>query len=388
MLLNKRLSGKELFLILFFIALSFFYAYFFVIYPYKAQRLYFKINQIYVKNHINCSSDAPQWMREFVDLNIEKNKTLGNQLVYISPIRGAFLCTSPSGIGNKISKNTFFRYASNTKPITNAYILMLINEGKIKKSTTLAEVFPELKSGKLTDTRILNITIGNLLQHSSGFDRMISKDIMFEEDKKPWCPYDISKLKELKLDFTPGEYSAYDNRNSCLLGAVIEKIEKKKYREVINKNFDLDQLNIEFIDGPYLSNEAKYDFTYNEFRFDTYYKHLDFNALSSSAGMVGSAESLAKLLQKILNNEKYLGFINLSRKDYSCEKDGIECFNDTMKFKVEGDKAVQYKYGNLPSATSFSLIDKHGAIVVWMGAGERLDYTFKFEDYFINQKQL
>lgn len=385
-MLKKELSGKEIILVIFFIILSFFYVYYFIIYPYKSQRIYFEFRKIYVKKNITCSDNSPKWMRKFIELNIEKNKILANQLVYISKQGEIAHCESPSGFWgeNKITKNTFFRYASNTKPITSAYILKLINDDKIKLTTTLSDIFPELIEGQVVDKRILNINIKNLLQHSSGFDRMLSKDIMFEDDIKPWCPYNVEKLKVEKLDFKPGEYSAYDNRNSCLLGLIIEKLENKKYREVVGRQFQFRDRKINFINGPYLKNEAKYDFTFNEFRFEDYYKHLDFYALSSSAGLVGSAESLALLLYKLSSDQKYLNFINFDKKNMLCDKNGSDCLNYTMYVKENSRRSVQYKYGNLPSSSSFSLIDKSGDIVVWMGGGERLDYYFKFEDYFLN----
>lgn len=376
------MSYKEIVVVFFFIILSFFYIYICVIYPYKWQRTFFKIEQIYSKYHIVCNDGAPSWMNEFLEKNIKDNKILGNQLIYIDKKKIVYHCESPTGILNvdKMSVKTLFRYGSNTKPITAAYILKLIEEKKIRLDTSLSEIFPELNNGKIRDPRILKVKIINLLQHSSGFDRMLSKDVMFEEDSTPWCPYSIDKLKNQVLDFYPGQYSAYDNRNSCLLGMVIERISGKKYREAISQEFNLKMRNINFSNGPYVKNEVKYNFLYNEYRFEDYYKKFDFYALSSSAGLIGNAYSLAILLDDIVRDDKYNKFLALTEKDVLCgKKNSEECFNYSMNVLRKYNNSFQFKYGNLPSSSSFSLINKNKEIVVWMGNAERLDYRFKFE---------
>lgn len=383
-LLRKRLSYKEIAVACFFIILSYIYIYMCVLYPYKWQRTYFKLEQIYAENNVICNDGAPLWMYEFLEKNIKDNKILANQLIYITKQKVIYHCESPAGIEdiNHVNIKTLFRYGSNTKPITAAYILKLVKEHKVNLDTNLSEIFPELNNEKIKDPRILKITIKNLLQHSSGFDRMLSKDAMFEEDRKPWCPYHIDKLKETKLDFNPGSYNAYDNRNSCLLGVVIERIEGKRYREVINHEFNLKNRSISFLDGPYIKNEVKYNFLYNEYRFEDYFKKFDFYALSSSAGLIGNAKSLALLLNNIIEDEKYSKFISFNKEDISCnyEKER-ECFNYSMNVIERNNNFIQFKYGTLPSASSFSLINKNKEIVVWMGNAERLDLGFKFENF-------
>ncbi len=61
------------------------------------------------------------------------------------------------------------------------------------------------------------------------------------------------------------------------------------------------------------------------------------------------------------------------------KKNSEECFNYSMNVLRKYNNSFQFKYGNLPSSSSFSLINKNKEIVVWMGNAERLDYRFKFE---------
>lgn len=204
-------------------------------------RLIYPIQAQFAIWNTQCSQDAPIWMKESIKYIIKHQKTLSNQLAYINQDNQSFTCQSGwvghTLVSASLAENTRFRYASMTKLITNDAMLQLVNQGKVKLDDKIIDYFEELKGQEFKDERIKKITIADLLQHRSGFDRMKSEDVMFATNQKPWCPTQLNKLLKIKLDFAPNTRYAYDNRNACLLGVVIERVTKQKYRNYIAQQY-------------------------------------------------------------------------------------------------------------------------------------------------------
>ncbi|WP_339352591.1 serine hydrolase domain-containing protein, partial [Acinetobacter beijerinckii] len=238
--------------------------------------------------NIQCSRNAPQWMSQTLEYIIKNQRNLSNQLSYIDQKGAQYNCQSgwekTTLFSQPVSENTRFRYASMTKIITNDSILDLINRGEIRLDDHLVDFFPYLKQRRFKDDRVKNITIGDLLQQRSGFDRMRSEDVVFAVHKTPWCPTNIEKLLDIKLDFEPNQHYAYDNRNTCLLGAVLEQVSGENYRQYIQQHYQLKKYNIKFVDGVYFPDEVRYDFRNNDFWMEKNNNSFNFQAISSSAG--------------------------------------------------------------------------------------------------------
>jgi CubicO group peptidase (beta-lactamase class C family) len=129
-----------------------------------------------------------------------------------------------------ITGETNFRLASVTKQFTAMSILMLIEKGKLKFETTLKYIFPEFPSfGK-------NITIKNLLQHTSGlidYEDLIPDSATVQVKDK-----DVLALL-MKTDstyFKPGSKHQYSNTGYAILAMIIEKIYGKPYRDFLREN--------------------------------------------------------------------------------------------------------------------------------------------------------
>jgi CubicO group peptidase (beta-lactamase class C family) len=101
------------------------------------------------------------------------------------------------------------------------------------------------RPGKITDPRVHDITVRHLLQHSGGFDRKRSGDVMFmpgavEAAKRqggplpPDCPTIMRDTLEHKLDFPPGTRIAYSNIGYCMLGRVLEVRTGKLYEASVS----------------------------------------------------------------------------------------------------------------------------------------------------------
>lgn len=342
---------------------------------------------------IECNKNSPTWMKESLKYIIKNQKNLSNQIAYIDTKNNLYTCQSgwkrTSFFSDKLNEDTRFRYASLTKLFTSDAILQEINQEKIKLSTGLIDLIPEIKHEELKDPRIKEITISNLLDHRSGFDRMRSEDVVFSFKKRSWCPYNVSTLATLELDFAPGERYAYDNRNYCLLGVVLERIEKQRYRAYIQQHYSLNKQNIKFVDGYYYPDEVKYDFRNNDFWMESDDNKFDFKALSSSAGLSGSAKQLTLLVKEMLKR-KPLNILAIDKQTLkNCKIHQFKSCNGyaMWQYRDNSSRPIMYfRNGGLPAVTSLAMVTAKSEVIVWIGNGASLyDKTYDenlLEKYF------
>ncbi|MBL8820544.1 MAG: beta-lactamase family protein [Planctomyces sp.] len=153
----------------------------------------------------------------------------------------------------QMAPETQLRIASISKPITAVAILQLVEGGLITLDTRVLDVLNELDALKgrngeplsaPTDVRWQKITVRDLLHHSGGWDRSVSKDPMFQvaqiTQKKRLLhtatTYDIIRNQlEQPLDFEPGSKTAYSNFGYCLLGRIIERVTGKSYADYVTE---------------------------------------------------------------------------------------------------------------------------------------------------------
>lgn len=339
--------------------------------------------EAHLSSKSNCSSESPQWMELLLNYSLNERFSLRNQIAYIDTTGTLFHCEG--GWSGKlfnsplVSASHRYRYASITKLITADAVLQLIESGRLNLDTRLLNFFPEITS--LADPRVADITISHLLNHTSGFNRLTpSGDPMFNYTGKPWCPYKMSQLSKINLAAAPGEKQIYSNLGYCLLGVIVEKVSGTTYRDYVQESYNLNKYNIKFIDGFYLDDEVKYDFRNDDQHTDQYYKKYDFFALSSSAGLSGSAVSLAQLMNAVLSRS---GLSLLSDPSFSRCNTKIpgKCYGYAF-FHFQKDESLKLfiHEGYLPGSAATVIVDNYGGILVLLNAGRPQDL------YGINQR--
>lgn len=325
---------------------------------------------------LRCSKDAPDWMRSSIRHSISRQSSLSNQLSYITPAGQVHHCESGwQGrmlMSPRVDQQTRFRYASLTKLLTADAILQQVLAGKLALDSSLEELLPEVFPA--ADERLASVTLGQLLNHSAGFDRLRTPDIMAIHNKKPWCPYDLSSLSTISLDFSPGEKRVYSNLGYCLLGVVLENTVRMPYREWIAKEYDLHKMNIRFVDGDYYSDEVRYDFRNSNFYGENYSRYFDFFALSSSAGLSGSAVALASVIKNKLVHSS-LSVTSAADMTYCDPAKLNSCFGyGPFRYQQANNKlSIHVQRGFLYGASSTALIDDQGGVAVWLGNGMSLE---------------
>jgi D-alanyl-D-alanine carboxypeptidase len=341
--------------------------------PQDAKQFVYPVESITASTQSKCSTDSPEWMGKLMSFSFKHRGSLANQIAYRDVDGKIHHCEggwADHFLGAPVNEKHRYRYASLTKLITADLILQLIDAKKLSLDTGLLEIFPEIKP--LYDERISNITIGYLLDHSAGFDRLTPEgDVMFTQTRsRRWCPNNINRLAEQRLHFNPGEKQIYSNLGYCLLGMVIERVTGISYKDYAEQVYDLDDFYIKFVDGAYLKDEVKYDFRFDDLYTRNYYKKYDLAALAPAAGLSGNAISFVQLMEKILSRKgtSLLDAPIVSR----CKKkiDG-QCFGfafDHSQIKRNSQLQLFTHRGYLPGSSSLVIVDNQGGILVLLNA--------------------
>jgi D-alanyl-D-alanine carboxypeptidase len=120
----------------------------------------------------------------------------------------------------KLAASTTMRYGvgSISKQFTAAAILLLQEQGKLKLDDPVGKYIPDL-------TRAKEVTIRQLLSHTSGYQDYWPQDYLMPFIMKPTTPEKIMDTWARKpLDFEPGTKWQYSNTNFTIAGAIIEKV--------------------------------------------------------------------------------------------------------------------------------------------------------------------
>lgn len=136
------------------------------------------------------------------------------------------------GKSAKVTADTLFGIASNTKAMTAALLANLVDEGKLTWQTKVIDVIPEFQMPDAYVTR--EFTIVDLLAHNSGLG-LGAGDLMI------WPHTSLTNADILKgLKYLPEVSSfrsefAYDNLMYILAGEVITRVTGQPWQEVIQQ---------------------------------------------------------------------------------------------------------------------------------------------------------
>lgn len=133
------------------------------------------------------------------------------------------------GFGN-VEPESELPLASCTKVITRAAVMILVKDGKLRLDQpawgTVAELLPPHR-----DPRLDRITIGQLLDHSGGWDRTLTKVDVVAANLKTAEP--LRAVAAAPLDFDPGGRRRYSNAGALLLGAIVERTSGQPFERFV-----------------------------------------------------------------------------------------------------------------------------------------------------------
>ena len=179
----------------------------------------------------------PARMKEYVDAN----QTAGTVTIIARHGKVAsFEAVGYQDLESKkpMRKDSMFRIASLTKPITCAGIMVLVDEGRISVIDPVEKFLPEYKGIKVRACSGLSaydctgvapsraINIEDLMMHTSGLEGNVNSHGGTE-------PATLAELAALgaktQLLFDPGTHWSYSNVGYNILGRIIEIVSKQPY---------------------------------------------------------------------------------------------------------------------------------------------------------------
>lgn len=170
-----------------------------------------------------------------------------------------------ANIANTIPTQPYnlFRIASLSKPVTAIACMKLMQHGRLAMNARafgtggILQNHPVLSAATITDTRVYDITVQQLLEHAAGWNRDVNCN------PSPTTPYPyyfagcdpiafplrvtmltgtpnpvteealLTFMLEKGLDFTPGTAYSYSNMGYLVLGEIIEQITGLSYERYI-----------------------------------------------------------------------------------------------------------------------------------------------------------
>lgn len=129
-----------------------------------------------------------------------------------------------------------FHIGSCTKSMTATLAGIFIDEGKLRWDTTIAEVFPELKGKMHADYEA--VTVEQLLQNRGGlstsppasaWQRAWQEKGTVTEQRRDFITAALAEKPQAR----PGSEMIYSNQGYTIVGAMLEKIERKPWEEII-----------------------------------------------------------------------------------------------------------------------------------------------------------
>ncbi len=153
------------------------------------------------------------------------------------------------GAASATATSTVFRLASNSKAWTSAALDVVIQQGTISRATTAFDylgITTPLPSSATVDPRVLTITVGNLIDHMSGWDdtvppyfdpvhsmRTIALALGLTQaiDQTELVQYMLGQ----PLQEAPGTTYAYCNFCYVVLGMIVEKASGAAFIDFLNQ---------------------------------------------------------------------------------------------------------------------------------------------------------
>jgi D-alanyl-D-alanine carboxypeptidase len=136
----------------------------------------------------------------------------GGRVVYAKAFGTADLAA-----GRAASVQTRYAVGSISKQFTAAALLLMEEQGKLSLDDHVSQYFPDL-------TRAGEVTIRQLLSHTSGYEDYAPQDYIIPDWTRPTTPEAVvDHWAKKPLDFDPGTKWQYSNTNFVLAAQIFEK---------------------------------------------------------------------------------------------------------------------------------------------------------------------
>ena len=170
------------------------------------------------------SAQTPAGLEKKLDDTISAElKTTGAPSVSVAVVENGELAYAKAfgsadlALGRAADVHTRYAVGSISKEFTAAALLLLQEQGKLSLDDPVSKYFPDL-------TRANEITIRELLSHTSGYEDYAPQDYIIPEWTRPTTPRAVlDRWAKKPLNFDPGTKWQYSNTNYVLAAEIFEK---------------------------------------------------------------------------------------------------------------------------------------------------------------------
>lgn len=141
-----------------------------------------------------------------------------------------------------MQKDTLFRMASNTKAITAAAVLTLVDEGKVSLDDPIHKWFPTWDHGESGNGEAKQVTVKQLLTHSSGLriDSLFVYPLMKKSKRHPDAPnlvLECARFGKVGPKVEPGTTYSYSNPGYNTLAGLVEIVTGQNFEAYCAERF-------------------------------------------------------------------------------------------------------------------------------------------------------
>ena len=132
------------------------------------------------------------------------------------------------------NKDTVYEWGSTTKLLLWTSVMQLYEQNKLNLHEDIRTYLPKNFLAKLNYDE--PITMLHLMNHTAGFQELVYGDHETKEKNKIVSLEEALKTSEPSQIYRPGEVCSYSNWGASLAAYIVERIEKEKFYDYVNKN--------------------------------------------------------------------------------------------------------------------------------------------------------
>lgn len=207
---------------------------------------------------------------------------------------------------DSVTANSAFDMASTTKLFTATAIMQLVEKNQIILDSPVVKYIPYFR----IKGDYKKITIRNILSHTSGLPRNMSKKQMSKGRNDPkYLENCIRSLSKLKMIGMPGtETESYSNIGYFVLSEVIAKVSKTSYEEYVKINiFDPLGMSDSRFSNQQIINKVEHHENIKSKVFVVKDDYMN-PARNGGGGLYSSADDMSIWIKAFLNNGHYLNY--------------------------------------------------------------------------------
>lgn len=255
-----------------------------------------------------------------MDEYIATNEIAGSVTLVVSRNKVLHLeCNGFADVATKrpMTPDTLFWIASMTKPVTGVAVLMLMDEGKLNVNDPVANYLPEFAGLKTPSGKPANLTITQLLNHTSGLGEATGPAAQQARTLADLVPLWLAA----PMKYEPGEKWQYTQSGINAAGRIVEVVSGMSFDQFLEQRL-FKPLGMK--DTTFYPNEEQrarlataYSLNQGTKKLEAVTPRRDFGSRNrppqGNGGLYSTGPDYAKFCQMLLNEGKFRGHRYLSR---------------------------------------------------------------------------